>query len=213
MDAIASEGGVAPYRRRPLVRTVRRFERVPPHSTEGEQGVLGCILLSPNECVGESIERFRTGEEVFYDLRHQALYQVLVEMYESRQPIDIIMLHNWLTQKNKLRDVGGLAYVGTLEDTVPSAANLSYYADIVWEKFILRQILQTCTEIIQRVYEHEGDVREIRGHGGVSNFIHNCASGPNSRKDDQGIRSRGSERNGEISHQPRQADRDYHRFC
>ena len=50
-------------------------DRLPPHSPEGEQGVLGCVLLSPNECMGECIEKFKDGEEVFYDLRHQTIFE------------------------------------------------------------------------------------------------------------------------------------------
>jgi replicative DNA helicase len=133
-------------------------DRLPPHAPEAEQGVLGCILLSPNDCVGECVEKFKAGAEVFYDLRHRTIFETLVEMYDQREAIDIITLQQRLKNKQRLDEVGGLAYLGALPDTVPSAANLSYYLDIVLEKHVLRKLIHTCTEVAGRVYEHEGEV-------------------------------------------------------
>ncbi len=135
-----------------------RLDRLPPHSPEAEQGVLGCVLLSPNDCVGECVEKFKAGAEVFYDLRHQTIFETLVEMYDSREAIDVITLQQRLKNKQRLEEVGGLAYLAALPDTVPSAANLSYYLDIVLEKYILRKMIHTCTEVAGRVYEHEGEI-------------------------------------------------------
>jgi replicative DNA helicase len=133
-------------------------EALPPHSIEAEQGLLGCILLEPGECIGECIEKFKRGSAVFYDLRHQTIYQCLVEMYDAGQPVDIITLQEKLKERQRLEEVGGLVYLNSLPDTVPSAANLSYYADIVLEKFILRKIVQTCTDVRSRVYESTADL-------------------------------------------------------
>jgi len=135
-----------------------KVDRLPPHSPEAEQGVLGCVLLSPNECLGECIEKFKSGAEVFYDLRHQTIFESLIEMYDQREAIDIITLQQRLKNKQRLEEVGGLAYLSALPDTVPSAANLSYYVEIVLEKFILRKMIHTCTEVVGRVYNHEGEV-------------------------------------------------------
>ena len=136
----------------------REVDRLPPHSPEAEQGVLGCVLLSPNECMGECIEKFKSGTEVFYDLRHQTIFSTLVEMFDSREAIDVITLQQRLKNKQLLEEVGGIAYLAALPDTVPSAANLSYYLDIVQEKFLLRRMIQTCTEVVGRVYDYEGEV-------------------------------------------------------
>ncbi len=135
-----------------------RVDRLPPHSPEAEQGVLGCVLLSPNDCVGECVEKFKEGAEVFYDLRHQTIFETLVEMYDAREAIDVITLQQRLKNKQRLEEVGGVAYLAALPDTVPSAANLSYYLDIVLEKYILRKMIHTCTEVVGRVYEHEGEI-------------------------------------------------------
>ncbi len=133
-------------------------DRLPPHSAEAEQGVLGCILLSPNDCMGECIERLKDGEEVFYDLRHQTIFKALAEMYDAREPIDLITLQQKLKDGQILEQVGGLAYLSLLPDTVPSAANLSYYLEIVREKFLLRKMIHVCTDVVSRVYDYEGEV-------------------------------------------------------
>jgi replicative DNA helicase len=117
--------------------------------------------LSPNECLGECIGKFKKGGEEFYDLRHQSIYEVLVEMYDHKEAVDLITLQQRLKDKQQLEQVGGLAYLSSLPDAVPSAANLSYYLDIVWEKFILRKMIQTCTDVVGRVYDHDGDVDEL----------------------------------------------------
>jgi replicative DNA helicase len=135
------------------------LDRLPPHSISAEQGVLGCVLLSPNECMGECIEKLKDGgSEVFYDLRHQTIYEMLAAMYDQRQGIDIITLQQKLKDKGLLEQIGGISYLSQLQDAVPSAANLSYYLDIVREKFLLRKMIQVCTEATSKVYEFEGEV-------------------------------------------------------
>src|SRR5882672_10608761 len=162
IDSIAESAGGAPdlkrTRRRKLATTDAGVDRLPPHSPEAEQGVLGCVLLSPNDCMGECIEKFKSGAEVFYDLRHQTIFGALAEMYDSREAIDVITLQQRLKNKQLLEEVGGIAYLSALPDTVPSSANLSYYLDIVQEKYLLRKMIHTCTEVVGRVYDFEGEV-------------------------------------------------------
>jgi len=135
-----------------------RLDRLPPHSTEAEQGVLGCILWSPNDTFAECINKFKGDEDIFYDLRHQTIYDTLQEMYDKREAIDLITLQQCLKDKQMLDQVGGLAYLSSLQDTVPSAANLSYYLEIVHEKSTLRKMIRTCSGIVSRAYENEGEV-------------------------------------------------------
>lgn len=138
-----------------------KVDRLPPHSIEAEQGVLGCILLSPQDCVGECITLFKAGSEVFYDLRHRSIYEQIVEMYDKKEAVDLITLQQTLRDRNQLDGVGGVAYLASLPDAVPSAANLLYYVDIVREKFVLRRMIGTCTEVVARAYEHQGEVDEL----------------------------------------------------
>lgn len=133
-------------------------DRLPPHSIEAEQGVLGCVLLSPNDCMGVCIEKLRRGSEVFYDMRHQALFDVLAEMYDKKELIDPIVLQQYLKDRNQLEALGGMPYISGLMNCVPSAASLEYYIDIVREKYVLRRMIQTCTGAVARVYDHQGEV-------------------------------------------------------
>src|SRR5207244_872044 len=161
IDAVAGSAGVdlKKARRKPAsLADPLKVDRLPPHSVEAEQGVLGCALLSPNEALGECIQKLKAASEVFYDLRHRTIYEAMVEMYDRKEPIDPITLQQRLKDRQQLDAVGGLAYLSSLPDAVPSAANLDYYLGIVREKFILRKMIQTCTSVVGRVYEHEGEV-------------------------------------------------------
>ena len=132
-----------------------------PHSIEAEQGVLGCILLAPEASIGLAIERLKRGAEVFYDLRHQALFDVLREMVEKKALIDAITVRQYLRDRNQLEALGGMPYIAGLMNCVPSAASLEYYIDIVNEKFLLRKVIQTCTTTVANIYDHQGDVAEL----------------------------------------------------
>jgi len=136
-------------------------DRLPPHSIEAELGVLGCMMLAPNECIGQCVEKFKAGADVFYDLKHQVIYETLLEMYDQKLGVDVITLHQRLKDKQQLEAVGGLDYIAPLPDKVPSAANLKFYQDIVWDKHILRKMIRTCTNVIARVYETEGEVDQL----------------------------------------------------
>ncbi len=162
IDSISEGAGPAPDlkggRRPKLPLATPNVDRLPPHSPEAEQGVLGCVLLSPNDCMGECIEKLKSSEEVFYDLRHQTIFKTLSEMYDSREAIDLITLQQRLKDNQLLEQVGGIAYLSVLPDTVPSAANLSYYLEIVREKYLLRKMIHVCTDVVSRVYDYEGEI-------------------------------------------------------
>jgi len=136
-------------------------DRLPPHSIEAEQGVLGCELLAPNECVPEVFQRFKGDPAAFYDLRHQELQRALFAMHDGRQPIDVITLQQKLKDDGLLEQCGGIGYLSQVQDAVPSAANLSYYLDIVREKFLLRKMIAVCTECVGRIYDYEGEVDQL----------------------------------------------------
>jgi len=137
-------------------------DRLPPHDLQMEMGVLGCCLVDPNHCVGECIEKLKDdGKAAFYDLRHQTIYEMLTEMYNARMPIDLLTVQQNLKDKQLLEQIGGIVYLSQLQDAVPSAANLIYYLDIVREKYLLRRLIQTCTGVVGRIYDFEGDVEEL----------------------------------------------------
>ena len=119
-SAESDAGGVSPdlkkIRRQKAATTgTARIDRLPPHSIEAERGVLGCVLLSPGECLGVCIEKFKSGPELFYDLRHRHIYELLVEMYDQREAIDLLTIQQRLKDRNQLEAVGGLAYLSSLD--------------------------------------------------------------------------------------------------
>jgi replicative DNA helicase len=135
------------------------LDRLPPYSMECEHGVLGCALLSPNECLAEAVEKFKdVRKEVFYDLRHQTIWETLERRFMAREPIDLITVQSELKNRQMLDQCGGIAYLSQLQDAVPSVANLGYYLDHVLEKYLLRQMIQTCSGVVSRIYDYEGEV-------------------------------------------------------
>jgi replicative DNA helicase len=148
-------------RQRASTASPRLVDRLPPHSPEAEQGVLGCILLSPNDCMGECIARLKDGSEVFYDLRHQAIFDLLAEMFDKREAIDLVTLNERIKQGKLSEAVGGIPYIAGLPDTVPSSANLTFYLNIIQEKFLLRRMIRVCTEVVGRAYDYEGEVDRL----------------------------------------------------
>lgn len=159
IDPLADEADFKRPRRSnaPAVDLIK-LDRLPPHSIEAEQGVLGCCLLSPNDAIGSCVERLKMGADSFYDLRHQALYSALLTMWDGRSPIDLITVQQHLKNAGQLDGVGGLAYLSSLMDGVPSVANLDYYLGILIEKHVLRGLVRSCTQVIGRVHEFQGDV-------------------------------------------------------
>lgn len=135
-------------------------EREAPNSKEGEEGVLGCLLLDP-KYIGMAVEKFSKGTEVFYDFRLQALFDALIEMSEKEMPIEPFTVGQWLKDRKQLDAIGGMPFLAALMNSVPSAASLEYYADIVWEKYTLRKLVQTCTAAVAKVYASEANVEEL----------------------------------------------------
>ena len=135
------------------------LDRLPPHSQEAEQCVLGCVLLDPVPSMGEAISYLPApGAQCFYDLRHQTIYSALVVMHDDRRPINTVTLCQWLKDRNLLEEVGGMVYVASLADMTPSAAGIGAYLETVREKHLLRMTIRACTDVVSRVYEYEGHV-------------------------------------------------------
>lgn len=130
-------------------------DRLPPHSVEAEQGVLGCLLQDPSR-IADALEKLRW-QTAYYDLRHQRIWNVLTEMWDNQRPIDLITVQQELKDRGELDGIGGITYLSQLIDCVPSAANLDYYIEIVRNKYIRRRVIQACTHVVSHVYENESD--------------------------------------------------------
>lgn len=133
--------------------------KIPPHSIEAEQSVLGGLMLD-NEAwmvIGDKIS-----ETDFYRQDHRLIFRAIAYLASQQRPLDVITLSEWLKENRSLEDAGGLAYLATMAKDTPSAANINAYADIVREKSILRQLISVGTDITDSGYNTEGrDSREL----------------------------------------------------
>ena len=168
IDSVSELAGAGPdlkksrRQKNPMQRDVGTLDRLPPHDLQMEMGVLGCTLLEPNQCIGECIEKLKDdGKSAFYDLRHQTIYETLSDMFNKRLPIDLITVQQNLKDRQLLDQVGGIAYLSQLQDAVPSAANLSYYLEKIREKYLLRKLIQTCSGVVGRIYDFDGEVEAL----------------------------------------------------
>jgi len=142
-----------------LTGSAQDIHRTLPHSIEAEQGVIGSMLISPREIIAECVEKIN--EEYFYVPAHQTIYTVLVELWNAGQGIDLITFTQVLRDRNLLETVGGAAAVTSLFTFVPTAANVTYYLEIVRDKYILRQIIAACTESVRRSFEEQDEVHNL----------------------------------------------------
>jgi replicative DNA helicase len=121
--------------------------------------VLGSMLISPRDIIAECVEKIN--EAYFYIPAHQTIYTVLVELWNAGQGIDLITFTQVLRDRNILDAVGGPAFVTSLFTFVPTAANITYYLEIVRDKYILREIIAACTESVRRSYEEQDEVNNL----------------------------------------------------
>jgi replicative DNA helicase len=137
------------------------IDRLPPHSQESEQAILGCILLDPTQVIPRCIEKLRDGPTTFYDLRHATIYETMIELYDDGIGIDVINLCDRLKVWEKLEQVGGMVYLAQLPDVVPSVVNIDDYIQTVLDKHVLRKMIRVCTEVVGRIYDYEGEVETL----------------------------------------------------
>jgi replicative DNA helicase len=129
--------------------------KLPPQHIEAEQSILGGILIE-NDAINRVTEILDADD--FYRDTHRKIFNALINLSERDEPADLITLTNELRKIDQLDSIGGASYIASLIDSVPTAANIEYYAKIVREKAILRKLIQTSTEIITQSYEDRGDV-------------------------------------------------------
>ncbi len=127
--------------------------RVPPHSAQAEQSVLGGLMLD-NQTWDQIADR--VGESDFYRREHQLIFRAIERLAQESKPFDVVTLSEELDREKNLKDAGGLAYLGRLAKDTPSAANIRAYADIVREHSVMRQLIRVGTEIADQGFQPEG---------------------------------------------------------
>lgn len=134
------------------------LDRVPPQNIEAEQSVLGAMLIE-KEAISKVAEFLRP--EDFYRESHRLIYATILELFGKNDAVDLITVTENLRKEDKLETVGGISYITSLANSVPTAANVLYHAKIVEEKALLRQLINVSTEIAGMGYEANDDVENI----------------------------------------------------
>jgi replicative DNA helicase len=132
--------------------------RVPPQSLDAEQSVLGGVLIEDRAIT--KVLDILTPQD-FYREGHRKVFSAMMELFDKNEPVDFITLTEALKKKGTLEESGGIGYITSLVDNVPTAANIQYYAKIVKEKAILRGLIAASSEIIADSYEAKRDVDEL----------------------------------------------------
>lgn len=132
--------------------------KIPPQHLEAEQSVLGGILIE-NEAINKVMEILTPDD--FYRDAHRKIFDALISLFERDEPADLITMTNELRKRGHLESIGGASYLASLIDSVPTAANIEYYARIVREKAVLRKLIETSTEIITQSYQDRSDVESF----------------------------------------------------
>ena len=132
--------------------------RVPPHSIEAEQSVLGAMILD-KEAINEAIEIIRPDD--FYKEANAEIYEAIITLFNKNEPVDLITLSEELKRRGTLENIGGVTYLANLSSGVATTANTKYYCKIVEEKSILRKLIKSSNEIMGKAYEDSEDVNVI----------------------------------------------------
>ncbi|KFF31364.1 replicative DNA helicase [Bifidobacterium bombi] len=133
------------------------FDRVPPHDDDAEMAVLGGMLMS-KDAIGEVSQTLDVSD--FYQPKHQTVYDAIITLFSASQPVDAVLVANELLKNGDLEKVGGVDYLHSLVAAVPTAANATYYAEIVHQRAILRNVIAAGTKIAQLGYSAEGSQAE-----------------------------------------------------
>jgi replicative DNA helicase len=137
----------------------RPDERVPPQDLHAEQSVLGSMLLD-KDAIADCLEEVKAHD--FYRPAHEAIFDAVLDLFGRGEPADAITVADELSKRGDLARVGGQAYLHQLIQSVPTAANAGYYAEIVHERAVLRRLVEAGTRIVQMGYgQGEGDIDEI----------------------------------------------------
>ncbi|MEI8344694.1 MAG: replicative DNA helicase, partial [Candidatus Omnitrophota bacterium] len=133
-------------------------EKMTPHNLEAEVAVLGCILIE-QDVIAQVIELLTP--DCFYQDAHHKIYACMVKLFDQSKAIDLVTLNEMIYKEGLTDAVGGSSYLGSLTTSVPTAANVGYYAKIVREKYILRKLISTATQIARDSYEATEDVNAL----------------------------------------------------
>ena len=134
------------------------LNQLPPQDIEAEQSVLGSLLIDKDAIV-KIADIIAAGD--FYRKSHEMIFKVMVELYAKSEPIDLLTVSSRLKEKKQFKDIGGMSYLTTLMNFVPTASNAVHYAKIVNQKRILRDLISASNEIASLAWEENKNIDEI----------------------------------------------------
>jgi len=132
--------------------------RIPPQNIEAEMSVLGSLMLDKNAII-KIADLVRP--EDFYKDANKLVYETMLDLYEEREPIDILSLSNKLEEKKQLEKIGGASYLTEIVNAVPTASNVIHYAKVVQKKSLLRKLITAASDIVELGYEEAEDVEKV----------------------------------------------------
>ena len=134
------------------------IEKVPPQSQEAEKASIAAMLLD-KEAI--AIVKEKISHEDYYNERHKVIADAIFDLYDNYNPVDLITLTEFLSERNLLDKSGGVNYLTEILDVTPTVANLSYYVELIKDKALLRKLINSCSEIISNTYEDPSDVADL----------------------------------------------------
>ncbi|WP_027339652.1 replicative DNA helicase [Halonatronum saccharophilum] len=137
---------------------MEELDRVPPNSLDAEKSTLGSMLLD-RDAIAKVIEILKSDD--FYRQAHSIIFNAINRLFDKGEPVDLVTITEELREKEELESVGGASYITSLVNSVPTAANVEYYAKIVEEKSILRRLIKISHQMSQLAYEGENEVAHI----------------------------------------------------
>ncbi|OHA00810.1 MAG: replicative DNA helicase [Candidatus Sungbacteria bacterium RIFCSPHIGHO2_02_FULL_47_11] len=132
--------------------------RMPPQNVEAEASTLGSLMLD-KDAIYKVADFLRPRD--FYKPLHQEIYTAMLDLFDKREPIDVLSVTNRLREKGKLEEIGGSAYITSLVNTVPTATHVAHYAEIVRRKRLLRDLIDASNHIAQLGYRESDDVEQL----------------------------------------------------
>jgi len=134
------------------------IEKLPPQNLEAEQSILGSLLIDKDAII--KIADIVKPEDFYKDI-HKIIFEAMLELYEKKEPIDVLSLTNRLEEKKQLETIGGRSYLASLTNAVPTASNIVSYAQIVQKKSILRKLITASSEITELGYQETNDLGKL----------------------------------------------------
>lgn len=132
--------------------------KVPPHDIDAEKSVLGAVLIDP--AAVNLVAEFLRAED-FYRIEHQLVYAAMLELFEARQPVDLVTLKNQLTEAGNLKKVGGATYLSDLINAVPTSAYIEHYGRIVKDQNVKRKLIHMSSRLVEKAFDNTGEIKSL----------------------------------------------------